>query len=507
MVARIVIAGESQCDVFAQICLIANFLSQNLPSFCYERIEKPVLEWKAWLCKINQKNKWHHTGSPLVWKELLTTGSKPLYIGGAPEFMDYCNSYYDLDVFMTSDTYENLVSNYRQYYKRIKQENKTKSKNEVEFDLEEEHKNSYVICITGAGNPIAMHIISGLLETTFDDKSICKIYIYDGKCLPSFMESVERECSYIGTNYPPRVVKYVDKIGVALTNTDVLIVLDHVPLSDTMSIGGWLYENKKVMEKIALMINASASQTMNVILPNLGPACFNATILAQSITHISRHHIVVATSDLGMEAAPIIAKIAEVPMRNMFCPPVWGFVGINHLIDVNNTVHKYNGFDPYSRYTKVRNSSLCIGKLTPEMRTLEYLLYFDQSLWNKIADQKAKGAQIQTFLNKSTAIIDLLKIGLFDSYPHDVIVNIGIRCDGSFGLHFNGYFSQPCRYVNGIWKPAKHYMPPKDREINIKYLEDIAKFCMKLQKNDLPPIIPRKICVCKPKYFKKKKVW
>ncbi|XP_038223196.1 putative malate dehydrogenase 1B, partial [Zerene cesonia] len=481
MVARIVIAGESQCDIFAQICLIANFLSQNLPSFCYERIEKPVLEWKAWLCKINQKNKWHHTGSPLVWKELLTTGSKPLYIGGAPEFMDYCHSYYDLDVFMTSDTYENLVSNYRQYYKRIKQEIKTKSKNEIEYDLGEPNKNSFAICITGAGNPIAMHLISGLLETTFDDKSISKIYIYDNKCLPSFMELVERECSYIGTNYPPRVVKYVDKIGVALTNTDVLIVLDHVPLSDTMSIGGWLHENKKIMEKIALMINASASQTMNVILPNLGPACFNATILSQSITHISKHHIVVVTSDLGMEAAPIIAKIAKVPMRNMFCPPVWGFVGINHLIDVNNTVHKYNGFDPYSRYTKVRNSSLCIGTITPEMRTLEYLLYFDQSLWNRLAEEKVK--------------------------PKYWLLAINFIGNWSFGLHFDGYFSQPCHYVNGKWKPAKQYVLPKDHQVNIKYLEDIAKLCMKLQKNDLPPIIPRKICVCKPKYFRKKKVW
>lgn len=45
MSVRIVIAGESQCDMFAESCLIADHLSQALPEFCYERIEQPVLEW------------------------------------------------------------------------------------------------------------------------------------------------------------------------------------------------------------------------------------------------------------------------------------------------------------------------------------------------------------------------------------------------------------------------------------------------------------------------------
>lgn len=51
MVFRIVIAGESQCNIFAEVCLVADHISQNLPSFCYERIEKPVAEWKVRNCK------------------------------------------------------------------------------------------------------------------------------------------------------------------------------------------------------------------------------------------------------------------------------------------------------------------------------------------------------------------------------------------------------------------------------------------------------------------------
>lgn len=44
---RYVIAGESQCNIFAEICLIADHLQQNLPNFCYDRIKKSVAEWKV----------------------------------------------------------------------------------------------------------------------------------------------------------------------------------------------------------------------------------------------------------------------------------------------------------------------------------------------------------------------------------------------------------------------------------------------------------------------------
>lgn len=47
MGVRIVITGESHCEKFAQITLVADHLSQTLPNFCYERIEKPVIEWEV----------------------------------------------------------------------------------------------------------------------------------------------------------------------------------------------------------------------------------------------------------------------------------------------------------------------------------------------------------------------------------------------------------------------------------------------------------------------------
>lgn len=147
------------------------------------------------------------------------------------------------------------------------------------------------------------------------------------------------------------------------------------------------------MKNLAPMINASASHNMYIVLPNLGPACYNATLLTKILTNIISKNVVVVTSDLGLELSSILAEIAEVPMEQMFCPPVWGFVGINHLVDVKNTIHKYEVFDPFTRYIKVKNSSLCIGNLTPEFRTLEYLLHFNENIWRKLAETKVSRDQ------------------------------------------------------------------------------------------------------------------
>lgn len=133
---------------------------------------------------------------------------------------------------MAPARYENLVSNYRQYNKNIKRMKESKFHLDIECGMDENAiKNTFSVCISGAGNPITMHLISELLEMSSSEKGVFKVYIYDHRFSSSFLELVERESSFTETNYAAKVVKYVDKIGIALTNTDVLIILDHVPFT------------------------------------------------------------------------------------------------------------------------------------------------------------------------------------------------------------------------------------------------------------------------------------
>jgi hypothetical protein len=157
-------------------------------------------------------------------------GSKPHYIGGASEFLEYCYSYYEFDSFMASEKFDGLVQNFSQYAKKLKNEDKIVNEIKDTTDyLTMKSKNDFIITISGTGMSLAMYLISGLLEMSVGLKSISKIYIHDDKCTEDFMAFVERECSYVYTNYPGKVVKVVEKIGLALTHTDLLIVLNHVP--------------------------------------------------------------------------------------------------------------------------------------------------------------------------------------------------------------------------------------------------------------------------------------
>lgn len=157
-------------------------------------------------------------------------GSKPYYIGGASQFLEYCHSYYNFEAFISLSKFEGLIKNFSQYQRKIKEDTNTIKELKARFEVAEDPiKNNFVICISGASCPLTMHLISGLLEMCVGDKSISKIYLYDSKCSYDFMEYVERECGFIGTKHSGKVVKYIEKIGSGLTHTDLLIVLDHVP--------------------------------------------------------------------------------------------------------------------------------------------------------------------------------------------------------------------------------------------------------------------------------------
>lgn len=153
-------------------------------------------------------------------------GSKPVYIGSASEFLEYCYSYYKFDVYFSPLRFEYLSDNFGQFQKKVKQEAISLERIDNPVTVENPSENKVTICISGAGNPLALFIISGLLDLK---QNVNKIYIYDEECSQTLMEFVEHECNYVGNEYLGKLVKYVDKIGVALTSSDLLIILDYVP--------------------------------------------------------------------------------------------------------------------------------------------------------------------------------------------------------------------------------------------------------------------------------------
>lgn len=188
------------------------------------------------MTKINKKNKWHHCSSPLIWKETLINGSKAYYIGGDTEFLEYCHSYYKFDSYVNITKLAALSKNIVQFKKKLKDINNIKTKNNIIYNVSKEEEKCFAICITGVMNPLVMYLISGLLEISMTAKRILKIYLYDHNYDESTLSCTELECKYITRESSKNVVKYVSKLGIALTKSDLLIIFDHQSFELVISI-------------------------------------------------------------------------------------------------------------------------------------------------------------------------------------------------------------------------------------------------------------------------------
>ncbi|KAK3106224.1 hypothetical protein FSP39_015499 [Pinctada imbricata] len=69
--AKVVIAGKSDCPYYARAELLGDKLALNLPDFKLHKIVIQPEEWDKWLKDTCNARGWEHKKSPLVWRELV----------------------------------------------------------------------------------------------------------------------------------------------------------------------------------------------------------------------------------------------------------------------------------------------------------------------------------------------------------------------------------------------------------------------------------------------------
>ena len=89
----------------------------------------------------------------------------------------------------------------------------------------------------------------------------------------------------------------------------------------------WLLRNYKATFKLARKIKRSALSHMKVIFCSTGPTCFCASIIAKIATNLNKQNIVAVSAHYGLEMVHDFVKSLDVKIKNVGCPPVWGFLG------------------------------------------------------------------------------------------------------------------------------------------------------------------------------------
>ncbi|XP_051156781.1 putative malate dehydrogenase 1B [Leptopilina boulardi] len=444
-----VVAGYSEDLALNHVCYVADNLSQILPNFSFIKICVDRSKWKEWLHEICKKNNWSHRKSPLIWREYNLSNDRQYYIGGATEFWEFVYEYYGVNSRLSKKELEAL-----------KKDTTWAQSKDASLKCSEEEKNkSFSITVIGAGRSACPDLIAQIItlkELSTKAPGGIILNVYDE--LSYFLKIKDMLTDILSVGGTLRSTNILKNVSDGLKNCDLLIILEHLKIEDMETIDSWLMRNYESTLKLAKNIKEHSPPHMKVIFCTMGPACFCASIIAKVATNLNKSNIVVVSTHYGLEMLYDFVKSLDVEIKNVGCPPVWGYLGINHYVDVDHVVEVKNIF--------LSNNIANGSKSSAELRWLFYLTYdkkpFDILLKRKTISFYEVG-RTEDF-QKCKALCDLLKLW-FGYENEDDIISLGIYSDGTFGIPEGIYFSQPV-YLKKIednsfvWSPCIEFPKP-----------------------------------------------
>ncbi|GJQ68650.1 hypothetical protein Trydic_g17195 [Trypoxylus dichotomus] len=411
------------------------------------KIQKESGEWEYWLTAINTENEWHHTQSPLIWKETARTGGRATLIGTISDFWEYCYDYYGLESILPKEDLESLVADNTQFF-------------EAEKYKKESVSGLKIITVMGINWCYVFCFLLQLLQ-------VKEVVGEDGITLRllDFDTDVEGRLDYLidmmeGISLLNNDVQLVTTFEKAFENCDMFIYISDNSIDSMDDKDCWYIQRTYAAHMLADSLNAFAKQTIKIIFT--GPQssnCFIASILCQNCTRIKLSNVVAITADLGDCPLNLIAKECNIPLNELAAPPVWGM--IDHLfIDLGSIIKKCDIRRPYLRALRTNGgSTLPLGKITSELRYIKYLTDDLPDIMTKVKEirslARTRLGRPPTYSNIS-ATIKVIKIWCSNK-PSDEIISLGVLSNGCFEFRPGIVVSQPAMFNGKSWTPYKDF--------------------------------------------------
>ena len=288
---------------------------------------------QVWLQEVCEERGWNHDKSPLIWRELIDRGGKGVLIGGANEFQEYVQAYYDLESVMTSDDMLKCAGENLQ----------------TTIEVEEEEKqlkaqsNPLHVCITNASNPICYRLITRIANgEVFGLDSEIALHLLD-EHEHDLLEGLEMEAYDLAEGLL-RQVHVTSDPQEAFVNCSVVIVLDSFDKEEGESKEDWLERNARHFSNYAKIISDTASRNCKVLVAGRGPINFNAYIMIKNAPNVPRQNIVALSRFVENRAKSVMGEKLKVNTADVVNIIIWGNINGSHYIDVSETrVHRYDG--------------------------------------------------------------------------------------------------------------------------------------------------------------------
>ncbi|PAA49095.1 hypothetical protein BOX15_Mlig030146g1, partial [Macrostomum lignano] len=282
--AKIVIAGSSDCPYYARVELLADYLAKNLPAFKLTKIVKTPEEWPDWSRQCCEERGWHQYKSPIVWRELVNQGGKGVLIGGANEFQEYAKAYYDFESDMTSPQQRAVANDNTRY----------KAKLDAETSALRAKSRPLRVTVTAACGDAAYHLLPLLADgSVFGCGTELAVTLYDRRGSDE-MEGLAMEVTDLAQPLV-RSIRCTRSLADALAGAELLVLLDELEPSQSAASGDspanqgearshWLRRYASLYAEYAAAIQAAGCggpAGIRILVSGRAPVNFGARVLLE----------------------------------------------------------------------------------------------------------------------------------------------------------------------------------------------------------------------------------
>ncbi|XP_039290641.1 malate dehydrogenase-like isoform X3 [Nilaparvata lugens] len=372
-----------------------------------------------------------------------------------------------------------------------------------------------IITVYGARNPASSLLVMELLlcDSLYERNGL-EIRVYDPrpqtldylKALVWDLEGVD--CS----NIHKRRIILAETSDEALKNAELVVVMLESGRRKDERLYSWLLRNYELMAEVAENVDKFCITCPRVVVTCIKPLCFNAHALIKNSRILETTQVVACTNYLGLEILPYLTTATRIPIENIFAPPVWGYIGVNQLVDTCHTKCNYSLWQITSALD-VNNQRIDgerKGEVRPppppiinEERDLCFRSHSFEYIWRWVGEHKRTTKDIygcDPYMSQVNSTVEIIKMWFDgDKRPKTEVLSAGILSTGSYGIPKGIVFSQPVFLEDGHWKPYEELELPHF-QINLRYLTTLpliitSKFelCPEVDRLIEPSFFPEKL--------------
>uniref|UniRef100_A0A3Q1FWH7 Malate dehydrogenase 1B, NAD (soluble) n=1 Tax=Acanthochromis polyacanthus TaxID=80966 RepID=A0A3Q1FWH7_9TELE len=334
--AKFVLAGKTDCPLYAKAELLADHLQGCLPNFRVHKISILPDEWKEWLDVTCKRNGWKHEQSPLVWRELVYQGGKGMLLGGFSDFVEHCQDYYGITSDMPTDMMMSIAA-----------EN---LKTKMDLIVEEQHFASLIqpfyIWISGALSPTCHILIPNLLSgEVFPHVSAISLHLLELQGSVEELQGLRMEIEDLAPSLLHQVTVHTD-LDEAFREADVILLMDD-HWTDEREDDGDEEKKRKLTERYreyGQLIDTRGNKTVKVIVSGSSFVNLRCSLLADGARSIDSQQFVAMATQLENKARAVIAKKLKVRPSDVTDVIVWGNISGDFYVDLQRAkVFNYDG--------------------------------------------------------------------------------------------------------------------------------------------------------------------